>query len=131
MKMKIKMKTGNLIKTSLAKKAQIAWAVISAFLINTTSTFANERLSIADAPVWTSTNSFRDWILSVINWFLSFLWLVAMAVIIYAGFRMVISNWDEEEFGSAKTQIVYAIIGLVVVILSYTIVTLVTDFNVQ
>lgn len=131
MKMKIKMKTGNLIKTSLAKKAQMAWAVISAFLINTTSTFANGRLSIADAPLDVSTGSFRDWIISVINWFLSFLWLVAMAVIIYAGFRMVISNWDEEEFWKARTQIVYAIIGLVVVILSYTIVTLVTDFNVQ
>lgn len=46
---------------------------------------------------------------------------VAVVVIIIAGFRYVTSAGDSGAVGKAKNQILYGIIGLVVVMLAFTI----------
>jgi hypothetical protein len=53
--------------------------------------------------------------------------LIAVAMIIYGGFRYVSSGGDEKVTESAKKTITNAVIGLVIVILSYVIVTIVTN----
>ena len=95
------------------------------FLVNTVTNA--EILSPTDAPRDIPAVPFREWVMWVLNYFLWFLWILAVVMIIYAGFRMVISQWEEEDFNKAKTQIIYALIGLVVIILSYSIVRLVSD----
>jgi len=118
-----------LTTNNMVKKISIAWAIAWAYLINTTATLARWWDDLDIVPSWSTNVDFKSWVMIVINWFLSFLWLVAMAMIVYAGFRMVISQWEEEDFNKAKTQIIYAIIGLIVVILAYSIVKLVSGLE--
>lgn len=46
---------------------------------------------------------------------------VAVAMLIYGGFRMVLSGGDAKQAGAARSTITYAIIGLIIVFLSFTI----------
>jgi len=66
-------------------------------------------------------------ITDLINYFLGFLGLVAVAFIIYGGVLMVTSAGEEEGVGKAKKIITYAAIGIVIILLSYTIVSFVTS----
>ncbi|PIT98133.1 MAG: hypothetical protein COT71_02445 [Candidatus Andersenbacteria bacterium CG10_big_fil_rev_8_21_14_0_10_54_11] len=61
-------------------------------------------------------------LLRLINIFLGIIAIIAVIVIIIAGFRLIISGGDEESARAARRQILYAIIGLVVIILSVVVV---------
>lgn len=76
-------------------------------------------------PAWTTWTNFKTAFMSMLNYFLWFLWLLALVMIIYAGVRMVLAQWEDEEFWKARTMIIYSIVWLVVVILSYSIVTII------
>lgn len=64
---------------------------------------------------------------TILNYALGFLGLVAVGFIIYGGVLMVTSAGNEEGVGKAKKIITYAAIGIVLIMLSYTIVTFVTS----
>ena len=67
----------------------------------------------------------------IVNAFLAIVALIAVIVIIIAGFRLIISGGDEESARAARRQILYAIIGLVIILLSAIIVNFVISlFNV-
>lgn len=53
--------------------------------------------------------------------------VVAVLIIVIAGFTYVLSGGDPQKTNRAKDAILYAVIGLVVAILGYTIVTLVIN----
>lgn len=102
------------------------WALT--FIINTSQTLAARWWDDPSiAPTWSSTSWFKTAFMSTLNYFLWFLGLVTMVVIVYAGVKMVLSQWEEKEFKSAQQTIVYAVVGLVLVILSYSIVRLVSE----
>ena len=64
---------------------------------------------------------------TVINYFLGLLGLIAVGFLIYAGVLMVTAGGKEEQVTKARKIIMYAIIGIVIVLLSYTIVSFVTS----
>lgn len=64
---------------------------------------------------------------TIINYFLGLLGLIAVGFLIYAGVLMVTAGGNEEQVGKAKKIITYAVIGIVIIVLSYTIVTFVTS----
>ena len=64
---------------------------------------------------------------SIINFFLGLLGLIAVAFLIYAGVLMVTAGGEEKGVEKAKKIITYAVIGIVIILLSYTIVTFVTS----
>jgi len=61
-----------------------------------------------------------------IRYFLTIVGLIAVVYLIYGGFRYIMSAGDSEAAEGAKNTIVNAIIGLVVIILSYVIVVVIT-----
>lgn len=71
----------------------------------------------------------RSTVISVVNYLLGFLGLVAVLFIIYAGFTMVTSQGDEEAVTNARKMIIYAIIGIIIIFLSFTIVNFVASFG--
>jgi hypothetical protein len=73
------------------------------------------------------TTSLGANVTSLINYFLGFLGLIAVAFLIYGGVLMVTSGGNEEGVGKAKKLITYAAIGIVIIMLSYSIVTFVTS----
>ena len=58
---------------------------------------------------------------------LGLLGLIAVAFLIYAGVLMVTAGGNDEQVSKAKTTITYAVIGIIIILLSYTIVTFVTS----
>lgn len=56
---------------------------------------------------------------------LGFMTLIAIAILVFAGFRMVVSFGREEEYSAAKSLLVRAIFGLLVILASYSLVAVV------
>lgn len=60
--------------------------------------------------------------LAILNILLSFVGILAVLFIIIGGIRYIIAHGNEEQAESAKQTIYHAIIGLVIVILSFAII---------
>ncbi len=69
----------------------------------------------------------RQGLVSVINYFLAFLGLLAVAYIIYAGVIMLTGEGEDASITKARKIIIYATIGIVIIFLSWTIVNFVAD----
>jgi len=67
-------------------------------------------------------DSFRD----ITNTVLFLVGAVAVIALIYGGFRYVASGGNAKDVETAKSTIIYAVIGIVVAILAYAIVNFVT-----
>ncbi|MCF7811993.1 PKD domain-containing protein [Candidatus Gracilibacteria bacterium] len=66
--------------------------------------------------------SLREYILNVLNFLLSFLGILAVAMIIYAGFLYVTAQGDDAQADKAKNIVAYAAIGVLVILVSYALV---------
>lgn len=66
--------------------------------------------------------SLRQLVLKIINYFLGFLGLLAVVMVIYGGFLYVSSAGNEENVNKAKKILLYAVIGIVVIIASFALV---------
>ena len=73
----------------------------------------------------TPTDNVQDIVKDVINMILIILGMVAVIMIIIGGIRYTTSNGDSSNVKAAKDTILYAVVGLVVAILSYAIVNFV------
>jgi ABC-type multidrug transport system permease subunit len=89
--------------------------------------FETQGGNVATIKVVRSQNDLGGNIVQLIDYFLGFLGLIAVAFIIYGGVLMVTSGGNEEGVGKAKKIITYAAIGIVIIMLSYTIVTFVSS----
>lgn len=67
-----------------------------------------------------------DVIKDMVNYFLGFLGFVAVIMFVYAGVLWVVSGGDEGQIEKAKKIMTYAVLGIVVIILSYSIVRFIT-----
>lgn len=103
------------------------------------STIATVSVTHADAKsqITDSLNNVNDGnttdlsggITGIINMLLFIIGAVAVVVIIIGGIKYVISNGDSGAVQSAKSTIMYAVIGLLVAILAYAVVNfVVTQF---
>ena len=64
----------------------------------------------------------------IINWALAIAFLLAVIVLIYGGFLYITSAGNAEGAGKGKTAIQNALIGIVIIVLSYVIVQIVYRF---
>ena len=62
-------------------------------------------------------------IVNIINWANSFIWIVVVIMIMYAGFQVLISWGDEERLKKGKQTFIYIAIGLVLLVMNYLILT--------
>ena len=66
--------------------------------------------------------SFRTLARTIVNFFLYFLGFLATLMIIYGGVLYVTSGGNDESTGKAKKILLYAVVGIIVILLSYAIV---------
>ena len=66
---------------------------------------------------------FSDYIQGVIAYLLSFLSLIVVILILWAGFKILTAGDDTDKVKSAKSTIVYALIGVVLIFLAWAITT--------
>lgn len=74
-----------------------------------------------------STRSFSEMVVGIVNVALGFVTVIALAVIIYGGFRWMTAGGNEESVGEAKKILTAGIIGLVVVLIAWVIITFVAS----
>ncbi len=79
-------------------------------------------LNPLDKPATASTTNLRQGVANIINYILMFLGLIAVAYIIWAGIKMVTSGGNESKVKEGQKTITYAVVGLLVIFLSYAIV---------
>jgi hypothetical protein len=75
-----------------------------------------------------AANSFLCLFTRVINGILGLSAIVAAMMIVYSGYRMIFSSGNPEQVQAAKTILKWAILGMVVIILSYTILSVTNRF---
>ncbi|OIO52935.1 hypothetical protein COT40_00440 [Candidatus Peregrinibacteria bacterium CG08_land_8_20_14_0_20_41_10] len=94
------------------------------FLVSTVSALAAETdiLKEQDRLGVTSTTFLRQGVVNIVNYGLGFLGLIAVLMIVYAGVKLVSSAGSEEAMKSGKKTIGYAIVGIIIIFLSFAIV---------
>ena len=90
---------------------------------------AADLLSIEDKPDAVGSTPIRQAVITLINYLLGFLGLIAVAFVVYAGVLMVIDAGAEENVQKAKKIITWAGVGIIVILLSFAIVNFFTDFG--
>ena len=95
--------------------------------INQVATSAKQQVQqgINDAGGTANTTSADTLIKNIVNTMLFLVGVLSVIMIIYGGIQYVISAGDSGKVGKAKNTILYAVIGLIVAILSYAIVNFV------
>jgi len=83
------------------------------------------RGALSDSQV-VGTDNVRSLVIKYVNFALPLLALAAFIGFVYAGFLYVTAYGGEDQIGKAKKVMTYAVIGLMLVILSYSIVQLIT-----
>ena len=63
----------------------------------------------------------------IINAIIAVIGVVAVIMLVIAGFRYTVSGGDAKAVETAKNQIMYAIIGIVICVLAFAIVTFVVN----
>ena len=77
----------------------------------------------------TGETDIESGIVNIMVAILKFMALVATIVIIIAGIRMLVSQGDESSLEKAKKAILWAIIGLIVILIAGGIVSIVTEVS--
>lgn len=116
-----------MLKTAL-KRAAITFAVMLTALLAFNAiglvpafaqdlTVGNEFSLLEGAPT-----DARSTVRVIINYFLGFLGLIAVIMIMYAGFLYLTAAGSDDNTGKAKQIIIYAIVGIIVILASAAIV---------
>lgn len=66
--------------------------------------------------------SFRRALTTIVNYFLFFLGLIATIMVIYGGFLYIVSAGDDGIKDKGKNILLYAAIGIIIVLISYALV---------
>jgi threonine/homoserine/homoserine lactone efflux protein len=94
----------------------LAQPVSSSGLINSSDNPAN--ISAATS----FGGSFRDALRTIVNYFLFFLGIIATVMVIYGGFLYVTSAGEESQTEKGKNILIYAAIGIIIILVSFAIV---------
>ncbi len=68
-------------------------------------------------------SSARNLILTIVNFFLGFLGLIAVLMVIYGGVLIVTSSGDPGKADKGKKILTYAAMGIIIILLSFAIVS--------
>jgi hypothetical protein len=82
----------------------------------------NKGITAAGGAENTASVNVEGTVLSVVNWLLFAVGVIAVIMLIWGGIRYVISGGAADKVKDAKNTILYAIVGLIVAILGYALV---------
>ncbi len=110
-------------KTKLIKQG----VIVLALMIGAISIFSFMPVAAAQVGQVVDPNNpgggdLREVITRMLNYFLTFLGLLAVIMVIYGGVTYVTSAGNDEAVGNAKKIIMYALIGIIVIMLSFVLV---------
>jgi len=105
------------MKKNLFYYSLVGWFLPIAALADT--------LGLSNADVGLSKSSLVDMIANIVKTGLTLVGAIALAMLVYGGFMYVTAAGDDSQIKKAKNIIVYAIIGIIVIGLAYSLVAFV------
>lgn len=112
-----------------AKEALIVFGltVVGLMLFQIVPVFAQAGNIATDAPEFVSNvtggqTSLRGLVLTIINFVLTFLGVLAVIMIIYGGMLYVTAGGAQEKVDKGKKILMYTVVGIVIIMLSFVIV---------
>jgi hypothetical protein len=89
--------------------------------------FAQAGTPAGEAPAFIlnktgGTGSLRSLVLTIVNFFLGFLGLLAVLMIIYGGVLYMTAAGEQGKIDKGKKIIMYAVIGIIIILLSFALV---------
>lgn len=113
----------------MKKNIGLILIIILGFLLPSISLAVNfsnpARGFLVDLRSFGKDNTFKDLLYYLVEISLGIVGILSIAFIIYGGFQYITSRGNEEQASAGKKTLTSAIIGLVIVILSFTIVTVI------
>lgn len=102
------------------------WFIVIRLSSVIVSAFYSKTLCSVDNVSCTNPKKLSDWaqiIFTVINWLNWFVGLAVVLMIIYTGFQIIFSGWEDDKIKTTKKSILYIIIWIVILIMNYFILT--------
>ncbi|MCD6109399.1 hypothetical protein J7J83_01410 [bacterium] len=114
------------------KQAFIILGLTSLLLVIFTAiggTAGAQLINPGDAPrdIAAGGGDIRALVLNIVSFVLGFLGLIAVIMIIYGGITYVTAAGNQEKVDSAKKIIMYAIVGIIIVLISFALVNTVIN----
>jgi len=72
-------------------------------------------------PDSSSVEDPRRLVVQIIKFVVGFLGILAVIIILYAGFKWMFSGGSEEKIGEAKSMLIAGLIGLIIIVFAYII----------
>jgi len=121
------------MKTLSSLLPKSAGTILSAFVLAFAvfmigdAVMAQDLISPSDNPSSVSSatggeSSFRSIVLTIVNFILSFLGIIAVLFVIYGGFLYVTSAGNSEKVDQGKKIITYAVVGIVIILISFALI---------
>ena len=74
-----------------------------------------------------TTGELTQFFVTVVQWFYTIIFIVAVLFILLAAFGFITSKGSPEKVAKAKAQLLYAVIGIAIALISYSIIALVQN----
>ncbi|MFA6494817.1 MAG: hypothetical protein WC246_00400 [Candidatus Paceibacterota bacterium] len=72
-------------------------------------------------------NELVQWIIQMVQWFYTIIFILAVFFILLSAFYFITSGGDAEKVAKAKSTLLYAVVGVAVGLLSYSIILFVQN----
>ena len=105
--------------------APLAVTVGSTAVHADTKSSINKGIKAVGGKSGNNKKSIDSYFKQIVNVILYLVAAVSVVVIIYGGFRYIVSNGDSTKIQGAKNTILYAVVGLIVAILAFAIINFV------
>lgn len=108
-------------------KPYVFTAVVLSVLLRVPVAWAQFKFGTTAGDVGLPRGDLPEFLVRIINAFLILVAVIALAYIVYGGFRYITSQGNEEDTKAAKRIITFAVIGIMVIGLAAAIVNFVVD----
>jgi len=102
--------------------------LLSVPLVALVMSIFNTTQTVTGCGLNTATTTFMDTVIKLINWFSWLIGLLSVAVGLYAGFTYMTGRGEPQKVATASKMIVYAVIGIAVAVIAFSIITIVKGF---
>ena len=110
-----------------AVMAALPAAGATAGLLSTSDRPADTVIALDGTTYSDDEGGFRDLIVDIMDYFLAFAGLLAVIFIVYAGVLMIQAQGEDEDTEKGKKILTWAVLGLLLIMLSYAIVRMVVS----
>lgn len=107
---------------NIIKLKELQFDISETLKLNPTGTGDNKKEQQSQTYFGEGKNPIIEFIIRIINFALTLMGSIAIIILIIGGFQMMFSQGNQQKLDEAKDVVKYAVIGIIVALLSYVII---------